>query len=81
MDNSILAGQISYYFNLKGPCLFIDTACSSSLVAIASACDSLRLHNCESALAGGVFITPGPNLHIGMSQMKALSPKRKVFYF
>ncbi|MCP5007891.1 MAG: alpha/beta fold hydrolase, partial [Planctomycetes bacterium] len=80
-DNSILAGQISYILNLKGPCLSIDTACSSSLVGMANACDSLNLGNCNLALAGGVWIMPGPSVHIGMSQIRALSPDGRCFTF
>ncbi|ERM17719.1 SDR family NAD(P)-dependent oxidoreductase [Brevibacillus laterosporus] len=78
---AVLASRISYFLNLRGPCLSIDTACSSSLVAIASACDNLLLGNIDLALSGGVWVIPGPGLHVAMSQLGALSPDGRCFAF
>ena len=78
---SILAARISYFLNLQGPCLSIDTACSSSLVAIAQACDSLNLGGSDRALAGGVYVMAGPELHIKTSQAGMLSPEGKCYTF
>ncbi|MEX1830131.1 beta-ketoacyl synthase N-terminal-like domain-containing protein, partial [Luteibacter sp. CQ10] len=72
-SSSILAARISYFLDLKGPCLAIDTACSSSLVAIASACDSLLLGQADLALAGGVCILCGPAIHLTTSHAGMLS--------
>jgi acyl transferase domain-containing protein len=78
---SILAARISYFLNLQGPCISIDTACSSSLVAIAQACDSLATGVSDLALAGGVFVMAGPELHIKTTQAGMLSPEGQCFSF
>jgi acyl transferase domain-containing protein len=78
---SILAGRISYFLNLQGPCLSIDTACSSSLVAIAHACDSLISGGSDLALAGGVYVMTGPEMHVKMAQAGMLSPEGNCFTF
>jgi acyl transferase domain-containing protein/enoyl-CoA hydratase/carnithine racemase/NAD(P)-dependent dehydrogenase (short-subunit alcohol dehydrogenase family)/acyl carrier protein len=78
---SILAARISYFLNLQGPCVSIDTACSSSLVAIAQACDSLNSGSSDLALAGGVYVMAGPQMHIMTSQAAMLSPEGKCFTF
>jgi polyketide synthase PksJ len=51
-----LATKISYLLNLTGESINISTACSTSLVAIIKACQALRSHECDLALAGGVSI-------------------------
>ncbi len=78
---SILAARISYFLNLQGPCISIDTACSSSLVAIAHACDSLISGSSDLALAGGVSVMAGPELHIKTSQAGMLSAEGKCCAF
>ncbi|MGD0096268.1 MAG: SDR family NAD(P)-dependent oxidoreductase [Terracidiphilus sp.] len=78
---SILAARISYFMNLQGPSMAIDTACSSSLVAIASACDSLVSGASDLALAGGVYVMAGPEMHIMTAQAGMLSPEGKCFTF
>ncbi|MDF2940513.1 MAG: hypothetical protein K0R66_1155 [Gammaproteobacteria bacterium] len=49
-----LSTRTSFKLNLTGPSMTVQTACSSSLTAIQMACESLRLRNCDMALAGGV---------------------------
>jgi len=78
---SILAARISYALDLQGPCLSIDTACSSSLVAIATACDSLNNGTSDLALAGGVYVMSGPEMHIKTCQGGMLSPNGRCFTF
>ncbi|MEA2490006.1 MAG: polyketide synthase PksL, partial [Acidobacteriota bacterium] len=81
MASSILAARISYFLNLRGPCVSIDTACSSSLVALAQACDSLVSGDTEMALAGGVYVMAGPEMHIRTAQAGMLSPHGRCFTF
>lgn len=78
---ALLPARISYFLNLQGPCMAIDTACSASLVAIANACDSLLLGNSDAALAGGVYVLSGPEMHIMMSKAGILSPDGRCFTF
>ncbi|MBR6825146.1 MAG: polyketide synthase dehydratase domain-containing protein, partial [Oscillospiraceae bacterium] len=58
----LLASRVSYAFNLRGPTMVIDTACSSGLVAVHEACNALRNHECDMALAGGLSIGAGGNM-------------------
>ncbi|MGX7825164.1 SDR family NAD(P)-dependent oxidoreductase [Actinokineospora sp. 24-640] len=46
----------AYKLDLRGPSLTVHTACSTSLVAFHLACEALRNHECDMALAGGVNI-------------------------
>lgn len=71
---TVLSNRVSHVFNLKGPSLTLDTACSSSLVAVHYACQSLRLGECEMALAGGVNVMSRPDFPILMSKGHFLSP-------
>ncbi|WP_454785534.1 beta-ketoacyl synthase N-terminal-like domain-containing protein [Legionella sp. WA2024007413] len=71
---SVIAGRVSYTFNLTGPAITFDTACSSSLVAIHQACQAIKNGECSSALAGGVFIMSNDNFLQQAHHAKMLSP-------
>nr|BAP05595.1 CalG [uncultured Candidatus Entotheonella sp.] len=53
-SEAIVASRLSYHLNLRGPALVVNTGCSSSGVAVHLACESLRRHESNLALAGGV---------------------------
>jgi acyl transferase domain-containing protein/acyl carrier protein len=78
---SFAAGRISYVLGLQGPCMAIDTTCSSSLVTIHMACQSLRLNECNLALAGGVQIILTPEVGVLLTKTRVLSTKGKCSAF
>jgi acyl transferase domain-containing protein/acyl carrier protein len=71
---SVAAGRLAYVLGLQGPCVALDTACSSSLTAVHLACQSLRLGECDLALAGGVNAILTPDALINFSQARMLAP-------
>lgn len=70
---SAAAGRVSYVLGLRGPCMSVDTACSSSLVAVDLACKSLRLRECDLAVAAAVNLIVSPEGSVYLSQVRALA--------
>jgi thioester reductase-like protein len=70
---SIAAGRIAYVLDLHGPAIQIDTSCPSSLVAVHQACQSLRVGECDLALAAGVSLMSAPEASIALSKLRSLS--------
>ncbi|MBF0288093.1 MAG: SDR family NAD(P)-dependent oxidoreductase [SAR324 cluster bacterium] len=69
-----IAGRLSYTLSATGPSMVVDTACSGSLVATHLACQSLRNHECNMALAGGVNLLLVPQWSISFSKGRVLAP-------
>jgi acyl transferase domain-containing protein len=80
-SNSILAGRVAYYLNLRGPTITIDTACSSSLVAIHMAAQTLLNNEADVMFVGGVTLWLNPSSYVGMSQAGMLSSEGKCKTF
>ena len=78
---SVAAGRLSYILGLNGPSMAIDTSCSSSLVSIHLACQSLRLGECNAALAGGVGLNLAPDTSIALSRTQMLNPEGRCKTF
>ena len=57
-EKDFLASRVSYKLGLRGPALAVQTACSTSLTSVHLAVQSLRWHDCDAALAGGVTVLP-----------------------
>jgi acyl transferase domain-containing protein/acyl-CoA synthetase (AMP-forming)/AMP-acid ligase II/thioesterase domain-containing protein len=66
---SMATGRICHLLNLRGPAAVVDTSCSSSLFAVHAAVQSLRLGECDVALAGGVQVIGSPASFLGLSQL------------
>ncbi|XKS59607.1 SDR family NAD(P)-dependent oxidoreductase [Candidatus Profftella armatura] len=79
--NAILSARLAYFMDLKGPVMAINTACSSSLVATHIACQSLRQHECDTAISAGVNLMISPEAYIAMTSAGMLSPDGKCYVF
>ncbi|MGR9105454.1 MAG: type I polyketide synthase [Gammaproteobacteria bacterium] len=73
-DLCFASGRLSYIFGIQGPNLALNTACSSSLVALHLAARSLRDHECELALVGGVQLNLSPYTMVALAKSRALAP-------
>ncbi|MEM7675628.1 MAG: beta-ketoacyl synthase N-terminal-like domain-containing protein, partial [Myxococcota bacterium] len=55
-EKDFLTTRVSYRLNLRGPSVDVQTACSTSAVAVHFAAQSLLMHGCDVALAGGASV-------------------------
>ncbi|PWW04850.1 phosphopantetheine binding protein [Paenibacillus cellulosilyticus] len=76
---SMIPGRVSYYFDLKGPCMLVNTSCSSSLVAIHTAVRAIRSGECDAALAGGIRLDVLPIDLIGKVGIESAHGKTRTF--
>jgi acyl transferase domain-containing protein/NAD(P)-dependent dehydrogenase (short-subunit alcohol dehydrogenase family)/acyl carrier protein len=72
--DGILATRLSYFLDLRGPAMTINTACSSGLVAAHQACLSLRVGECDVAIAAGVNVLSTSTGFLAMGRAGMLSP-------
>lgn len=78
---TMLANRLSYFYDLRGPSISLDTACSSSLTACHLACNSLRMGECNVALAAGCNLFYNPDTIIPLTALGFLSPDGKCYSF
>jgi len=71
---SIAAGRLAYFLGTHGPAVVMDTACSSSLVALHQAVQSLRRGETDLAIVGAANLILSPEMNIGFSRTRMLSP-------
>jgi acyl transferase domain-containing protein/acyl carrier protein len=71
--HSVIAGRLSYVFGLNGPSTVMDTACAAAASAIHLACQSLRTHECNQAIAGGINLMLMPEVALMLSEMQVMA--------
>jgi len=77
--DEMIAGRLSYLFDLKGPSMVINTACSSSLVAVHEACMHLLNGECDIALAGSAQLTLMPTTKNQILGIESETYKTRAF--
>lgn len=73
-NRAIISNRVSYFFDWHGPSMTIDTACSSSLIAVHQGVKALRSGDSRVAMACGTQVILNPEMFIGESKLKMLSP-------
>ncbi|TYP59967.1 beta-ketoacyl-ACP synthase II [Thermosediminibacter litoriperuensis] len=77
MISNMASGQISIFFNLKGPNFTVTTACASGTAAIGEAFRILQRNEADVILTGGTEAPITPLSLAGFSSMKALSTRNE----
>ncbi len=73
MIPNLVASRLANRLDLHGPAYTVDAACASSLIAIEQACESLRAHQSDMMLAGGLHFTHDLTFWATFCQLGALS--------
>ena len=74
---SMLAGRVSYHYDLRGASITLDTACSSSLVGVQLAKQALLSGEADTCIVGGVNLKLNEYQDVVLSQIPVLSPEGK----
>jgi polyketide synthase PksN len=80
-SSSLIANQLSYFFDFRGPSEYINTMCSGAAVAIHRAVKALRAGEIDYALVGAANILLHPDPFIYLSRTGQMSPHSSVLSF
>lgn len=75
--DALIPSRISYFNNFSGPSMLIDTACSSSLTALDEAVKSIKFHECDYAIVGGISIHLSKDYFVDTSRLNIFTSKSK----
>lgn len=79
---ALLSNRISYFLDLRGPCMTIETACSSALSAMHTAITSIKAGDCpEGAIVGACHLNVVPDTFVSLSKSQLLSPEGRSYAF
>ncbi len=78
---TMLANRVSYHFDFTGPSETIDTSCASSSIAIQKAIQTIRLGECEVAVAAGISLLLSPKSFLGTKTLGILGQNGKCQSF
>lgn len=76
--SNISASRAANRLNLRGAAYTVDGACASSLLAAEQATWRLRNHQCDVAVAAGLFLSKSPTFLYVFTQLGALSPQQMI---
>ncbi|RJE22581.1 polyketide synthase [Aspergillus sclerotialis] len=77
----IIPNRVSWYFDLRGPSIYVNTACSGSLSAVDMACKALWSGDASSALVTGCNLLLDPSIFQMLSTQNFLSPDSLCYSF
>ncbi|MDY0000359.1 MAG: SDR family NAD(P)-dependent oxidoreductase [Polyangia bacterium] len=75
---NVVAGRVAAAYRLTGPSFTVDAACASSLAAVSQAVRSLRTHECDLVITGGVDRNMSVSAYVKFCKTMALSANRSA---